>query len=106
MDVAVASLQRRIDLAAERPFHVGQASVDPISREAVFGGGKERLQPQNLKVLIALTERKGRVVTRDELVERCWEARFASSTCWSCPFRNISHFRRRTRSHASQSSAC
>ena len=47
-----------------RPFKVGQASVDPISRDATWNGGKERLQPQTLKVLVTLASRRGEVVTR------------------------------------------
>ncbi|MES2327221.1 MAG: winged helix-turn-helix domain-containing protein, partial [Pseudomonadota bacterium] len=76
MDAIVSRKQPGIVLSSERPFTVGHASIDPSSREAQFEGGNERLQPQNLKVLIALTQRKGCVVTRDELVELCWDARY------------------------------
>ena len=61
-----------------QPFRVGGATVEPISREASWPGGKERLQPQTLKVLIALVSRRGEVVTRDELVQLCWEGRIVS----------------------------
>ena len=71
-----SALTPTIDLAAEMPFRVGAASVDPVSREATFEGGSERLQPQNLKVLIALVRAKGSVVTREQLVDLCWEGRF------------------------------
>ena len=54
---------------------MGGATIDCLSREAAFSGTVERLQPQNLKVLVALTEARGRVVTRDELVDRCWDGR-------------------------------
>ena len=76
MDAAVASSLRAIDLAAEGPFRVGAAMVDPVSREATLADSLERLQPQHLKVLIALVRGQGRVVTRDELVECCWDGRF------------------------------
>jgi DNA-binding winged helix-turn-helix (wHTH) protein/tetratricopeptide (TPR) repeat protein len=75
MDTAVAMPLRRIDLAAERPFRVGNASVDPNSRDASFGGQSERLQPQNLKVLIALRRQRGLMVRREELVDQCWDGR-------------------------------
>jgi DNA-binding winged helix-turn-helix (wHTH) protein/tetratricopeptide (TPR) repeat protein len=65
-----------IVLRSEPPFQVGHARVDPVSRDAVFSGTTERLQPQNLKVLIALARNKSRVVTRDELIKLCWESRF------------------------------
>ena len=49
-----------------RPFRVGGATVDPISREASWPGGKERLQPQTLKVLVDAGEpsRRGRDARR------------------------------------------
>ena len=78
MDAAVAAWSEVVDLTAERPFQVGTALVDPTSREARFGDCVERLQPQHLKVLIALARRRGRVVRRDELVNYCWDARFVS----------------------------
>lgn len=61
-----------------RPFTVGSARVDPVSRDATWPGGKERLQPQTLKVLMVLVSRKGDVVTRDELVQLCWDGRIVS----------------------------
>ena len=64
-----------IDVEAERPFRVGGATVEPVSREASYATGKERIQPQTLKVLIALTRRKGAVVTRAELIDSCWGGR-------------------------------
>ena len=76
MDAVAAAPSTAIDLASERPFRVGRASVDPVSREAAFNGQSERLQPQNLKVLIALVRGKGQVVKRDQLVDQCWDGRF------------------------------
>ena len=68
-------ISKGIDLASEPTFTVGAAMVDPRSHEAMFNGATERLQPQNLKVLIALVHKAGLVVTRDELIERCWNGR-------------------------------
>src|SRR5512139_2349982 len=64
-----------IELEREPAFAVGGATIDPVSREATFAGGQERLQPQTLKVLIALARRKNQVVTRSELVESCWDGK-------------------------------
>ncbi len=64
-----------IDLPTEAPFSLGGASIDPGSREATFNGSTERIQPQNLKVLIALAQRRGQLVGRDELIRRCWDGR-------------------------------
>src|SRR5438270_9623352 len=76
MDAAVVRGLSGIDLAAEPPFRVGNARVDPASRDVIFGGASERLPPQNLKVLIALARQRGTVVTRNELIELCWDGRF------------------------------
>lgn len=68
--------QRAIDLAQEPTLRLGRGIIDPKSHEAAFDGSKERIQPQNLKVLIALAQKRGSLVSRDELVQRCWEGRF------------------------------
>lgn len=75
MDRPAAWRAFAIDLEEERPFRIGGAAVDPVSRDTEWPGGKERLQPQTLKVLIALVRRKGEVVTRSELVDSCWNGR-------------------------------
>ena len=75
MDSSAAGQAKAIDLEAEPPFRVGGASIDPVSREAEYAGGQERLQPQTLKVLVALTRRRNQVVTRHELVDCCWDGR-------------------------------
>lgn len=64
-----------IDLEKEPPFTVGGATIDPVSRDAKYANGQERLQPQPLKVLIALSRRRNQVVTRHELVDDCWDGR-------------------------------
>ncbi|HVU28782.1 MAG TPA: winged helix-turn-helix domain-containing protein [Sphingomicrobium sp.] len=76
MDAPAKDRSPPIDLGSEETFRVGAAVVDPLSREARFEAGSERLQPQNLKVLIALTRGKGRVVTREQLIDLCWDGRF------------------------------
>lgn len=65
-----------IDLGKEASLEVGGATIDLVSREAKYASGLERLQPQTLKVLIALARRRNHVVTRAELVESCWDAKF------------------------------
>src|SRR5690242_11983282 len=64
-----------IELSAEQVLCIGRATIDPVSREAQYPNGQERLQPQSLKVLIALARRKSDVVTRDELIDLCWDGR-------------------------------
>lgn len=75
MDRPAAWRAIAIDLEAERPFRVGGATIDPLSRDATYPGGLERLQPQTIKVLIALAHHKGDVITRSELIDSCWGGR-------------------------------
>jgi DNA-binding winged helix-turn-helix (wHTH) protein/tetratricopeptide (TPR) repeat protein len=75
MDRPIARQALAIDLENEEPFRVGGAAIDPVSRVADYGGKSERLQPQTLKVLVALARRRNEVVTRHDLVESCWDGR-------------------------------
>jgi DNA-binding winged helix-turn-helix (wHTH) protein/tetratricopeptide (TPR) repeat protein len=75
MDRPRAWHSNAIDLSVEPSFRIGGAAIDPVSREASSPGGRERLQPQNLKVLIALKRRQGQVVTRTDLIDLCWDGR-------------------------------
>ena len=75
MDGPTARGALAINLESEAPFRVGGAAIDPVSRNADYPGGSERLQPQTLKVLIALARSRSEVVTRSELVECCWDGR-------------------------------
>lgn len=65
----------RTDLAREAEFVLGGAMVRPSSREIVFGDARETVEPQVLKVLVALHRRQGEVVSRDELIQWCWDGR-------------------------------
>lgn len=75
MDRAISLEARRIDLSIELPFLLGRAKIDPSAHEITIGRKSERMQPQTLKVLVALHDKRGQVVTREELVDRCWDGR-------------------------------
>jgi len=55
-------------------IRVGDFVVDPSSGELRGAAGKQSLSAQPLQVLLALAERPGGVVTRDELRARLWPA--------------------------------
>lgn len=78
-----------------RPFRVGGATVDPLSRDARWAGGEERLQPQTLKVLMVLVSRRGDVVSRDELVQLCWDGRIVGDDVINRSILLIRHFAER-----------
>ena len=76
MDRAISIEARRIDLPIELPFLLGSVRVEPRSHEIAWADESRRLQPLTMKVLVALHDKVGEVVTRNELVDRCWDGRF------------------------------
>lgn len=64
-----------VDLAREPDFVLGASRVSPSTREVLRGAEREQLEPRVMQVLVALFQASGRVVSRDELIARCWEGR-------------------------------
>jgi Tol biopolymer transport system component/DNA-binding winged helix-turn-helix (wHTH) protein len=64
-----------IDLARVGDFALGASRVSPSTREVLRAGERELLEPRVMQVLVALVQAGGRVVSRDELIARCWEGR-------------------------------
>jgi DNA-binding winged helix-turn-helix (wHTH) protein/TolB-like protein len=65
----------RIDLTRQAPYALGALQVTPATREIAAAGRREILEPRVMQVLTALADRRGEIVTRDELIARCWEGR-------------------------------
>jgi DNA-binding winged helix-turn-helix (wHTH) protein len=65
----------RIVLAHELPFNIGNLRVHPSTRQVERGDRWETLEPRVMQVLVALARAEGRIVTRDELVDWCWDGR-------------------------------
>ncbi len=66
---------RPIDLAGEADFVLGGLRISPSTREIARGDLREMLEPRVMQVLVALFQADGRVVSRDELIARCWDGR-------------------------------
>ena len=64
-----------IDLGREPDFVLGGARVYPSTCEIEGAGRREVLQPRAMQVLVALARANGAVVSRDQLVQMCWEGR-------------------------------
>ncbi len=60
--------------AKSRTYRFGLYEADVATGELRKNGSKLRLQEQPFQVLLALLERPGEVVTRDELRQRLWPA--------------------------------
>jgi DNA-binding winged helix-turn-helix (wHTH) protein len=85
-----------IVLAKEPDFRLGGLQVSPGRRQIVAGSISEMLQPRVMQVLVALAVRRGEVVSRDELMMRCWGG-FAVSD--DAIHRCIARLRRFSESH-------
>jgi DNA-binding winged helix-turn-helix (wHTH) protein/TolB-like protein len=64
-----------VDLAHTASFRVGGLEILPSTREVVTSEGVHRLEPRPMQALVALAEAEGRVVSRDDLLRRCWDNR-------------------------------
>jgi DNA-binding winged helix-turn-helix (wHTH) protein/tetratricopeptide (TPR) repeat protein len=73
--VATSAPDQLIDLARTPPFRLGRIEVVPSARQMIAAGRHETLEPRVPQVLIALWQGQGSVVSRDELIARCWGGR-------------------------------
>lgn len=62
-------------LARAPAFRLGTLQLHPPLLQAVAEGRSETLEPRVMQVLVALAQARGRIVTREELIARCWDGR-------------------------------
>jgi TolB-like protein/Tfp pilus assembly protein PilF len=62
-------------LAHEADFEIGSLRVSPSHLEVCVGERREKTQPRVMQVLVTMAGAKGTVVSRDELIGRCWSGR-------------------------------
>lgn len=67
-----------MDLAREPKFSLGRINVSPATREVTFPGGRDVLEPRVMQVLVTLARANGEVISRDALIEACWDGRVVS----------------------------
>ena len=63
----------RVELAREPDFRLGRIEVRPSLRELAGEGWQETIDRRVMQVLVALARVKGKVVSRDDLIESCWD---------------------------------
>lgn len=61
-----------IDLAKTAAFALGNATVRPSSCEIASTQQTVTIEPRVMQVLVALAQRSGETVTRDDLIAACW----------------------------------
>ena len=63
----------RVDLSREDDFVLGELWISPSRCEVEAAGEYRALEPRIMQVLVALAHPTWDVVSRDELVDRCWD---------------------------------
>ncbi|MDN3919136.1 winged helix-turn-helix domain-containing protein [Roseateles violae] len=70
------SRQGGLNLAQEPDFRLGTLKIQPSTLQVEHDTGLRRsLERRVMQVLVVLVHSEGRVVSRDELIERCWAGR-------------------------------
>lgn len=67
-----------IRLAHVTPFRLGPLEIHPPTRQVVRDGKSETLEPRVMQVLVALAQARGAILTREELIDLCWDGRIVS----------------------------
>src|SRR6185437_4355052 len=70
-----AEWRAAIDLARESDFALGAFRVRPSLCEIENKGVLKSIEPRVMQALVAFAQAKGSVVSRDELIQRCWGGR-------------------------------
>jgi len=65
----------QINLAETPDFDLGGLRVSPAHRVVGANGEQKELEPKILQVLVALASARPQVVSRDRLIEQCWDGR-------------------------------
>jgi Tol biopolymer transport system component/DNA-binding winged helix-turn-helix (wHTH) protein len=72
------ALWPKLALARELPFMLAGTQVRPSALEVETDGRVTTLEPRVMKVLVALHRARGHPVSRDEMIDLCWEGRIVT----------------------------
>jgi DNA-binding winged helix-turn-helix (wHTH) protein/tetratricopeptide (TPR) repeat protein len=67
-----------VELAHADRIAIGGLEIDPGLRRVAAGGRSERLEPRVMQLLVALARADGAILSRDDLLEACWDGRAVS----------------------------
>jgi DNA-binding winged helix-turn-helix (wHTH) protein len=67
-----------VELKRAADFELGFMTVRPSASEIVVDGAAQRVEPRVMQTLVALVQAGGEVVSRDELMARCWDGAVVS----------------------------
>ncbi|MDP8924111.1 MAG: response regulator transcription factor [Chloroflexota bacterium] len=63
-----------------QPVRSGDLEADPLERRVTLRGTALQLKPKEFDLLVHLMQQRGRVLTRDQLLERVWGYTFGGDT--------------------------
>jgi two-component system alkaline phosphatase synthesis response regulator PhoP len=75
-----AHLRRREGSIPEKSFQYGSLSVDTVKHEIRFNGGEIDLTAKEFELLLYMLENRGRVLTRDMILNHVWGYDYFGST--------------------------
>jgi TolB-like protein/DNA-binding winged helix-turn-helix (wHTH) protein/predicted Zn-dependent protease len=64
-----------VRLSTATDFTLGGLRIRPSACEAIRDGERHHVEPRVMQVLVALVRAEGAVVSRDDLMQSCWDAR-------------------------------
>ncbi|MEW6716291.1 MAG: response regulator transcription factor [Chloroflexota bacterium] len=64
--------QRSEEEKKERPIRIGDLVIDPSAREVTLNGSPIELRTQEFNLLMVLAQHKGRVLSREQLLNLAW----------------------------------
>lgn len=85
---------QQFDLARRSDFEMGGVRVKPSTRMLASQCGEVKLEPRVMQVLLAFHDSAGQVLTRDDLMEKCWKGTFVGEDAVN---RTIAELRRAIR---------
>jgi DNA-binding winged helix-turn-helix (wHTH) protein len=71
---------RRSEFATEERMKIGPIVIDRAARDVMISGMRVPLTAKEFALLVYLCERRGRVVSRDELLQKVWGLRYDGGT--------------------------
>lgn len=77
---AILRRGQRTGQTAPAPIQLAELTIDPASREVRIAGQPLELRTQEFDLLLALAQARGRVLTREQLLQQAWGFDFYGQT--------------------------
>ncbi|MCK6539390.1 MAG: response regulator transcription factor [Anaerolineales bacterium] len=77
---AILRRGERRDSEETKPIRIGDLTIDPARREARLNSRTLNLRTQEFDLLLALAEHRGRVLSREQILQKAWGFDFYGQT--------------------------